>query len=174
MARPCTTCQHLHRAAIDRRLAAGEPVKRVARDYGLSPVSLGRHKANCAGIAPGPEITKAASRGTAALASLPSREALGEAYDAIRRRADQIVRQAEGAGSLAIALTGLREMRSTLDSLSRLAGHDRPAASSLTVDLSININAAVQVVLAAIGPEPSDDQILALEALVDAEDADAA
>ena len=65
-------------------------------------------------------------------------------------------------------------MRSTLDSLSRLAGHDRAAASSHTVDLSININAAVQVVLAAIGPEPSDDRILALEALVDAEDADAA
>jgi hypothetical protein len=31
MTRPCSTCQHLKRPEIDRRLAAGEPVAQVAR-----------------------------------------------------------------------------------------------------------------------------------------------
>ena len=47
MSRPCTTCQHLKRPEIDRRLAAGEPSTRVARDYELNASSLHRHRINC-------------------------------------------------------------------------------------------------------------------------------
>jgi len=36
------TCQHLKRPEIDRRLAAGEPLTQVARDYDLKPSSLHR------------------------------------------------------------------------------------------------------------------------------------
>ena len=36
MTRTCTTCQHLKRAEIDRRLAAGEPATQIARDYELN------------------------------------------------------------------------------------------------------------------------------------------
>ncbi len=169
MARPCSTCQHLHRAAIDRRLAAGEPTKRIARDFGLSPVSLGRHRVNCAGLtAPVPTITKDASRGTVALASLPSKEELAVGYDAIRQRADAIVRQAEDAGSLAVALIGLREMRSTLDSVARLSGHDKPASPDVTVN--VDVAAIVDSLIDAIG-KPSRHQIVELEKIVDADDA---
>jgi len=40
MARKCGTCQHIKRAEIDRRLAAGEPGGQIARDYGLNQSSL--------------------------------------------------------------------------------------------------------------------------------------
>ena len=45
MARKCGTCQHIKRAEIDRRLAAGEPGGQIARDYDLNPSS-------CIGIEP--------------------------------------------------------------------------------------------------------------------------
>ena len=47
----CHTCQHLKRPEIDRRLAAGEPVAQVARDYELNPSSLNRHRRNCLKLA---------------------------------------------------------------------------------------------------------------------------
>ena len=33
MSRKCSTCQHVKRAEIDRRLAAGEPASQIAKDY---------------------------------------------------------------------------------------------------------------------------------------------
>ena len=167
MARPCSTCQHIHRAAIDRRLASGEPTKRVARDYGLSPVSLGRHKTNCAGIAAGPAITKTASQASVALASLPTRNELGQAYGDLRSRIDGIVSAAEQAGSLAVAIQGLNALRQSLDSVARIAGHDRPVTSEVTIDMSVNIHTAVDALVAAIGPAPSNHQIIELEKIAD-------
>ena len=51
MARKCGTCQHIKRAEIDRRLAAGEPGGQIARDYDLNPSSLHRHRTNCLELA---------------------------------------------------------------------------------------------------------------------------
>jgi hypothetical protein len=42
--RTCNTCQHLKRPEIDRRLAAGEAVAQVARDYELTVSSVHRHE----------------------------------------------------------------------------------------------------------------------------------
>ena len=67
---------------------------------------------------------KETARGTAAVALLPSKETLSGAYFELRERIDQIVAQAKEQGSLAVALSGLNSIRHTLDSLSRLAGHD--------------------------------------------------
>ena len=119
--RSCATCQHIKRPDIDRRLAAGEPSTHVARDYGLTPSSLHRHRANCLKLASSNAIKKEAARGTAAMALLPSKETLSGAYFALRERIDQIVSQAERQGSLAVAISGLNSVRQTLDSLARLA-----------------------------------------------------
>ena len=62
---------------------------------------------------------------TAAVALLPSKETLSGAYFELRARIDQIVAQAQAEGSLSVAISGLNSLRQTLDSLSRLAGHDR-------------------------------------------------
>ena len=138
MPRQCSTCQHVKRAEIDRRLAAGEPGSQLARDYQLNPSSLHRHRTNCLRLGPSNAIMKDAARGTAAVALLSSKETLGEAYLGLRQQIDQIVAEAKQQGSLSIALSGLNSIRHTLDSLSRLAGFDH-AGTQVNVALQTNI-----------------------------------
>jgi hypothetical protein len=140
MSRSCRTCQHLKHAEIDRRLAAGEPSAQVAHDYELNPSSLHRHRANCLKLGSSNAIMKEAARGSAAVALLPSKETLSGAYFALRARIDQIVAQAEQQGSLAVAVSGLNSLRQTLDSLARLAGHDRAPSPQVNVAVQTNVN----------------------------------
>jgi len=143
MARKCSTCQHVKRAEIDRRLAAGEPGNQIAHDYDLNPSSLHRHRSNCIGLSSSGAIMKEVSRGTAAVACLPSKDDLSTAYFQLRTQIDQIVQEARQQGSLQIALSGLNSIRQTLDSLSRLAGFERQSTpvnvavqNTLKLDLS--------------------------------------
>jgi hypothetical protein len=138
--RKCSTCQHIKRAEVDRRLAAGEPGNRIARDYDLNPSSLHRHRTNCLGLSSSNAIMKEVARGTAAITCLPSKDELNNAYFELRARIDQIVSQAEEQGSLAVAISGLNSIRHTLDSLMRLAGYDRPIASQVNVAVQTNVN----------------------------------
>ena len=104
--RTCNTCQHLKRPEIDRRLAAGEPVAQVARDYALTGSSVHRHRANCLKLGSSNDIKKEAARDSAAGALLPSKETLSSAYADLQARIDQIVEQAKQQGSLHIAISG--------------------------------------------------------------------
>ncbi len=139
MARKCNTCQHIKRAEIDRRLAAGEPGNQIARDYDLNPSSLHRHRDNCLGLSSSNAIMKEVARGTAALTCLPSKDDLNQAYGELRARIDQIVDHAERQGSLAVAISGLNSIRHTLDSLMRLAGYDRPVSSQVNVAVQTSV-----------------------------------
>lgn len=143
MSRKCTTCQHLKRPEIDRRLAAGEPASQVARDYDLNPSSLHRHRVNCLKLSSANEIMKDVARGTAAVALLPSKETLSGAYFELRQRIDEIVAQAQAEGSLAIAVSGLNSVRQTLDSLARLAGHIGAVGTQVNVAVQNNVNVNV-------------------------------
>src|SRR5271169_7092483 len=139
MARKCGTCQHIKRAEIDRRLAAGEPGNQIAQDYGLNPSSLHRHRSNCLRLASSNAIMKEAARGTAAVACLPSKEDLNSAYFNLRDQIDEIVARAKAEGSLQTALNGLNSIRHTLDSLSRLSGFDRQG-TQINVAVQTNVN----------------------------------
>jgi hypothetical protein len=139
MSRKCSTCQHVKRAEIDRRLAAGEPGNQIAADYGLNTSSLHRHRSNCLRLSSSNAIMKETARGTAAVACLPSKENLNDAYFELRTRIDGIVTEAQQQGSLQIALSGLNSIRQTLDSLSRLAGFDRQGAQ-VNVAVQTNVN----------------------------------
>jgi hypothetical protein len=149
MARKCTTCQHIKRAEIDRRLAAGEPGNQIASDYDLNASSLHRHRSNCLGLGSSNAIMKEVSRGTAAIVCLPSRDDLNSAYFELRAQIDQIVNQARAAGSLQIALSGLNSVRHTLDSLSRLAGFDRQGAQ-VNVAVQTNVNVDLHKIFARV------------------------
>ena len=138
--RKCSTCQHIKRAEVDRRLAAGEPGNQIARDYDLNPSSLHRHRVNCLGLSSSNAIMKQVARGTAAIACLPSKDDLNNAYFELRARIDQIVSQAQEQGSLAVAISGLNSIRHTLDSLSRLAGYDQPIGAQVNVAVQTNVN----------------------------------
>ncbi len=139
MARKCGTCQHIKRAEIDRRLAAGEPGNQIAADYDLKRSSLHRHRSNCLRLGSSNAIMKEVSRGTAAVACLPCKEDLAAAYFDLQPRIDQIIAQAEQQGSLQVALSGLNSIRHMLDSLSRLAGFDRQG-TQVNVAVQTNIN----------------------------------
>jgi len=139
MSRKCGTCQHVKRAEIDRRLAAGEPGSQIAQDYGINPSSLHRHRANCLKLASSSAIMKETARGTAAVACLPSKDDLGSAYFSLRTQIDEIVAQAREEGSLQTALNGLNSVRHTLDSLSRLSGFDRQG-TQVNVAVQTNVN----------------------------------
>lgn len=80
---------------------------------------------------------KEASRASVALASLPSRDQLGQAYGSLCTRIDEIVQEARGAGSLTIALQGLNALRQSLDSLARLAGHEEGRGEQFTVTINL-------------------------------------
>jgi len=138
--RKCGTCQHVKRAEIDRRLAAGKPGSQIARDYDLNPSSLHRHRVNCLGLSSSNAIMNEVARGTAAATCLPTKEALNNAYFELQARIDQIVTQAQEQGSLAIAIAGLNSIRHTLDSLTRLAGYDRPIGPQVNVAVQTNVN----------------------------------
>jgi hypothetical protein len=138
--RTCNTCQHLKRPEIDRRLAAGEPVAQVARDYDLTVSSVHRHRVNCLELGSSNEIKKEAARGSAAVTLLPSKETLTDAYADLRAKIDEIVAQAQQQGSLNIAISGLNSIRQTLDSLARLAGHLQPASTQVNVAVQNNVN----------------------------------
>jgi hypothetical protein len=144
MSRSCTTCQHFRRPEIDRRLAAGEPVAQVARDYEINLSSLHRHKTNCLKLASSNQIKKDVARGSAALALLPSKETLSSAYFELQHRIDQIVAQAQQQGSLKVAISGLNSVRQTLDSLARLAGHLQPASTQVNVAVQTNVNVSAK------------------------------
>src|SRR6516165_8267881 len=143
MSRKCSTCQHVKRAEIDRRLAAGEPNNQIAKDYGITPSSLYRHRANCLGLASSNAIMKETARGTAAVACLPSKEDLNRSYFDLRDQIDEIVAQARDKGSLQIALSGPNPIRHTLDSLSPLSGFDRQGTQvNVAVQTNVNIELA--------------------------------
>ena len=142
MSRKCSTCQHVKRAEIDRRLAAGEPNNQIAKDYGISPSSLYRHRSNCVGLASSNAIMKETARGTAAVACLPSKDDLNRSYFGLLDQIDEIVAQAKAKGSLQIALSGLNSVRQTLDSLSRLSGFDRQGTQ---VNVAVQTNVGVDL-----------------------------
>jgi hypothetical protein len=138
--RTCKTCQHIKRPEIDRRLACGEPIAQVARDYEINLSSLHRHKTNCLKLASSNQIMKEAAQGSAAIALLPSKETLSGAYLELRTRIDKVVEQAQEQRSLNVAISGLNSIRQTLDSLARLAGHLQPAGTQVNVAVQTNVS----------------------------------
>jgi len=146
MARPCTVCMHPRRAEIDRALVKGATERAIMEGFGLTKGAVHRHKLNCAGLAPvgtkqAREAQIEASRGTVALATLPSREEMGAHYATLGDRIDGIVKSAEQSGSLAVAVQGLNTLRQTFDSMSRLAGHTGPN-TQVNVGIQVTISAA--------------------------------
>ena len=157
MARKCSTCQHVKRAEIDRRLAAGEPGNQIAADYDLNPSSLHRHRVNCLNLSSSNATMKEIARGTAAVACLPSKDDLGSAYFDLRARIDQIVDQAQQQGSLQVALSGLNSIRQTLDSLSRLSGFDRQGTQvnvAVQTNVHFDLRAVAERVIKKFDHEP--------------------
>lgn len=137
--RPCVVCTHPNRVAIDKRLASNDAVRQIAKEFGLPKSTVQSHKNRCTGLKPlTPEERAEPTRGTIALATLPSKETMAEKYDALGARIDEIITAAKGSGSLLVAIQGLGQLRQTLDSISKLAGHTTAPAPQVQVNVAIN------------------------------------
>jgi hypothetical protein len=159
MPRPCTVCQHHRLPEIAADMANGVSDVQIAQRYGLSRPAVQRHRMHVGA----PNSIAAADRkgmAFAALASLPSAEEVGAAYASIASRIDAISAKAEEEKSLAVALMGLRELRSTVTAQAHLAGH-LGAAQSVQVNTQVNVDMsqAVKELIAAIKPVFSDPAI---------------
>jgi hypothetical protein len=113
MARPCSVCHHAQLQEISAGMIAGLSDVAIAKRYGLSQSATQRHRQHI-GAPNSTVISERKSTAFLALASLPSLEEVGAAYSSIGTRIDTIAAKAETEGSLAVALMGLKELRSTV------------------------------------------------------------
>jgi hypothetical protein len=122
MPRPCTVCRHHRLPEIAADMANGVTDVAIAERYGLARSSVQRHRQH---VGARSSIAATERKGAAftALASLPSADEVGAAYSSIAARIDAITARAEKEGSLAVALVGLKELRSTVTAQAHLAGH---------------------------------------------------
>jgi hypothetical protein len=159
MPRPCTVCLHHHLPEISTDMANGVSDVQIAQRYGLSRPAVQRHRTHVG--APN-SIAAADRKGMAftALASLPSADEVNGAYASIASRIDAIAAKAESEGSLAVALMGLKELRSTVTAQAHLAGHiGSNAAVQLNTQVNVDMGAAVKELIAAIKLASNDPSI---------------
>jgi len=111
--RACTVCEHPERDAIDAALVSGEPVRALARRYGLSSSSVSRHAHNHL---------------SAALAAMQSQEqaerraSLLDRIETLIGRAETMFATASEEGKASQALNVLKELRALLELLGKATG----------------------------------------------------
>src|SRR3984957_14316678 len=166
MPRPCTVCLHPELPDIAADLANGVNAVQIAKRYGLAR-SPGQRPPQHVGAGRPPEpspprvplnsvdAARRTGRAFQALASLPSLEEVGAAYSSIGARIDAIAEKAERDGSLAVALMGLKELRSTVTAQAQLAGHVGSGAPvQVHTQVNVDMGAPVKEFIAALRPRP--------------------
>ena len=144
MARRCTVCSHPERDAIDRAIVDGQPIRAIARQFGISKDAVYRHSLRHL-----PETVRNA-------------HALREAKhaDELLDRVETLVSEAEGLLTFgkdkeqAKAWSdGIRELRKCLELLARVTGEldERPQINFATLPEWVEIRT---VILGALEPHP--------------------
>lgn len=110
----CTVCTHPKTPAIDRALAtrAGS-YRTIARQHGVSRDALGRHLHE--------HLPQTLAKGHEAREVARADELLTQVR-ALQHKTLSLLLRAESAGDLRTALSGIREARSNIELLARLAG----------------------------------------------------
>lgn len=114
--RPCTSCEHPKRVEAEGRVAKGEPVDRVAREFRLSPDGFPAHLVKHA-----PKVIELA-RQAIARRDLASGLALSEEMADLQLRTLAILTKAEHAKKLTLALAAIREARANHELLGKWNG----------------------------------------------------
>jgi len=147
--RPCSVCVHARRPEIDKALLEQATLESLAGVYGMSVASLCRHRQRHV-----PALLRQAKRAEV----VAQAGTLFDQVEGLRDRALGILGKAEGAGSLAVALTAIREIRGILELLGKLAGDLQ--SGSVTINLNpewINLR---MLIVNAVQPFPEARQAL--------------
>jgi hypothetical protein len=134
-------------------IANGATDKQIAARNALSRSAVQRHRRDL-GLANATAVAATKSAAFQALAALRSADEVGAAYSSIAERIDTIASRAEAEGSLAVALIGLRELRSTVTAQAALAGHTGASAQvQVNTQVNVDLATAVRELIAAIRPD---------------------
>lgn len=112
MGRKCQVCTNENRLAIDRMLVRGTPVGAVAKQFNVSPHSLFQHRRH--------HLSRQLLQSEAAKELLHSQKLLAEVNFMVEKCKD-VLKRAEEKGSLNTSLGAIRELRSTLEFVTKLA-----------------------------------------------------
>ena len=111
MPRRCSICQHPERDEIDARLIGGQPLRNVAKQFGVSVTALHRHKER--------HLPAHLRQAQGAEERLSADRLLAD-LQALQERALALLTKAEQAGDLRTALGGIREVRGCIETAARL------------------------------------------------------
>lgn len=113
MPRTCSICNHAQRAVIDRALLSGTSFRDIAGQFQVSRSALDRHKAAHlpAKLAKAHEAKEVASA-----------DKLITELNGLKGKAVSLLMQAERAGDLRTALSGVREARGCIETLLEVEG----------------------------------------------------
>jgi hypothetical protein len=147
MPRTCTICLHEARAEIDAALLKGETLRDLARRHETSKDALSRHREHLPN-----KLLKARDA-----EEVTQADTLLEQVRSLQTRALSILDRADEAGDLRTALGAIREARSNLELLGKLAG-ELQQEGTVNVTVSPEWAALRAVVIAALRPYPDAAQ----------------
>jgi len=168
--RPCFVCNHPQRALIDRRLAANETVRGLAKELNIPRSTLQSHKNRCTGLKElTAEESREPTRGTIALALLPSKEDMAGRYDLLGQRIDSVIEMAKSSGSLMVAIQGMGQLRQTFDSISKLSGYTSAPAPQINIGINIDASSIAEKLIAALGQTSKGSNVARIEKIIEHE-----
>lgn len=147
MPRTCTICTHESAPEIDRALLDGEPYRHIATRYGTSTGALQRHREHLPN-----QLVKAKEA-----EEVTQADTLLEQVRSLQTRALSILDRADESGDLKTALAAIREARSNLELLGKLAG-ELQQEGTVNVTVSPEWLTLRAVVIAALSPYPDAAQ----------------
>ena len=110
MPRTCLACSSSERAAIDKALVSGEPLRNIAKGVSISPASLFRHK---------PQVAQTVVKAAEQRKEKHGLDLFVEA-ERIRHKAWELLDKLEAEGNHRGSVVALREIRECLDTLGNL------------------------------------------------------
>jgi hypothetical protein len=118
MPQTCSICIHDKQEEIDRELIRGTPLRTVSDRFGPSKTSLIRHKSH---------IVKTVAVAREAAQEAQAETLMGQILT-LRSRAQRITDVAEQAGSLGVALQGIRELCRIVELMGQVTGEIQKGA----------------------------------------------
>ena len=162
--RPCATCKSGNKAEIERLLMTREvTTEEISTRFGVSQGSLVRHRANHLPIATRVEADSAIAEAEGERAT-----SLLEDASNLRRKALDILAEAESSGKLLVCLQAIREAGRLIELQGKLMGQ---IDTSTTVNISlapvlVSLQSAIMTALAPF-PDARRAVVMALGALTD-------